>query len=95
MRWGQLKVREKGQTRIIFKFLWLPLKLQGQTRWLEMVAVKQWSNPFAYMTRWEDIAWVDDVKFVDADGKKQEIVYENITNREERTIEKGERIVNV
>jgi hypothetical protein len=73
MRWGQLKKREKGQTRIIIKFLWRPLTLQNQTRWLELAKVKQWSNMYADMLKWEDIEWADDAKFVDDEGKKQEV----------------------
>ncbi len=74
MKWGIIKNHNKGQTRIILKFLWLPLKLQNQTRWLEMGMVKQWRNPYTY--QWENIEWADDAKLVDCNGKKCESEYE-------------------
>lgn len=86
MRWGQLKIREKGQTRIVFKYLWLPLTLQGQTRWLELAKVKQWSNMYADITKWEDIEWADDAKLVDGDGKKHDVKYEGVIKKEERIV---------
>jgi hypothetical protein len=86
MRWGKLKNHKKGQTRVIIKFLWKPVTLQGQTRWLELAKVKQWSNMYADLLEWEDIEWADDAKFVDDEGKKQEIsiidetkYYNNVT----------------
>lgn len=84
MRWGQLKIRERGQTRIVFKFLWRPLKLQGQTRWLEMAKVKQWSDMYADIPKWEDIEWADDAHLVDGDGKKCDVQYDKIGKPIER-----------
>lgn len=82
MRWGKLKIREKGRIRIVFMFLWFPVKLQGQTRWLEMAKVKQWcdmSDP--YMIKWENIEWADNAELVDKQGKRHDAKYEGQFSR--------------
>ena len=44
MRWkSKRKVKPKeGDKRIIRTFLFFPLKLEGEWRWLEMATIEQW-----------------------------------------------------
>ena len=35
MKWTQPPTPKPGQARTVRRFLWLPLTLQGETRWLE------------------------------------------------------------
>ena len=58
MKWGKLKDYKYGTTRVVRVFLWFPVKIQGQARWLEYAHIKQWTD--AYATKWENIEWADD-----------------------------------
>ena len=70
MRWRSRQEPKLGQERTIKKFLWLPLTLHGETRWLE------WSNVVQVRTEsfevsdagiafpvdiWEYVRWDKDV----------------------------------
>ena len=39
MRWKNKK-HKAGDTEVITKFLWLPLSIKGETRWLENASYK-------------------------------------------------------
>ena len=39
MRWKN-KTYKVGDTKIVNKFLWLPLSINGETRWLERASYK-------------------------------------------------------
>lgn len=62
MRWKskQTKVPEIKDTRVVSRFLWLPLSLNGETRWLEWAEIIQeylndtCLNPEYY---WVDKEW--------------------------------------
>ncbi len=41
MKWTKKKKLEKGDKRTIRRFLFLPLKINEETRWLEMVNIEQ------------------------------------------------------
>lgn len=41
MRWHEKKIVELGDKREITKFLWFPLKINKETRWLEMTTIEQ------------------------------------------------------
>lgn len=57
-----------GDTRTITKFLWYPLTINGITRWLEVVKIKQWysgprhtSNRYVVgLCSWLDDSWIDE-----------------------------------
>lgn len=44
MRWMQPKPPKHGNIRFIKRFLWLPLTIQRETRWLEFVKIRQRYN---------------------------------------------------
>jgi len=60
----QLKARPKlGDTRIITKFLLLPMILNDEFRWLERATIKQrwgvwYPDEFGPEERWENVEWV-------------------------------------
>jgi len=41
MRWTDKKNPSNGETRDVVRFLWLPLKIGKETRWLERATIKQ------------------------------------------------------
>lgn len=42
MRWGTKQPEYKvGDVRFVRKFLWLPMTIDGETRWLETACIKQ------------------------------------------------------
>ncbi|RPI85144.1 MAG: hypothetical protein EHM34_02365 [Nitrosopumilales archaeon] len=51
-----------GSFRVVSKFLWQPVTIDGQTRWLERAKIKQickfYGEEFGY--RWENHEWIDD-----------------------------------
>ena len=55
MRWfeskGGIENPDVGETRHVRRFLWLPKKLQAETRWLEFAV---WSQEYTY-TRYHDV----------------------------------------
>lgn len=51
MKWTQPPAPKPGQTRIVRRFLWLPLNLQGETRWLERA---EWVERFKRFFRYDD-----------------------------------------
>ena len=56
MRW---KVNCKdGDTRIITKFLWFPVTIEGETRWLEMANIKQRFYLGDSWSTWYNKTWV-------------------------------------
>jgi hypothetical protein len=50
MRW---KTHYRGDTRIIKKFLILPLCINHEVRWFEWVEIKQWYDPY-YPKPWRN-----------------------------------------
>ena len=54
MRWI---VPVEGNTRKITKFLWLPVRAEGEVRWLEKATIEQYHNG----KRWKNIEFVDEV----------------------------------
>ena len=64
MRFGEIfKDGMLGNTRIITKFLWLPIEINFQTRWLETAKIKQLCKSSGINTEdgyyWENIEWID------------------------------------
>ncbi|MES9681768.1 hypothetical protein ABWK22_02385 [Gottfriedia acidiceleris] len=57
-----------GQRRVVRKFLWFPVKLSNETRWLEHANIEQvvrnidvggsmeWGN---YKKMWRNLAWAE------------------------------------
>ena len=56
MRWVDTRPKD-WSTRVVLRFLWLPLRLSHQCRWLEFAYVQE-----RYYARWD--TWVD-VAFVE------------------------------
>jgi hypothetical protein len=57
MRWQNPK---PGETRVIKKFLWLPVTLDDETRWLETAEIKQVYVAFYDGGNlWEDVCFND------------------------------------
>ena len=51
-----------GDYRIITKFLFLPVVIDNEVRWLEKVTIRQrYYEGFAY-SWWENLAWIDEEK---------------------------------
>ena len=57
MRWNIKGNNKHGDTRIIKKFLWLPVWIDNEIRWLERAVIEQEYR--AYMG-WENIMWCND-----------------------------------
>lgn len=88
MRFGLIsKNEQQGNKRVVQKFLWTPLTLDHQTRWLETVKIRQVCNlrqakvfegkittaePQFF---WDDLEWVDD-----DDGNSKTIRFKLISN---------------
>jgi len=67
MRWKR-SPKVDGQKRIISKFLFLPLTIDDETRWLERATIYQEYEECriisAYLvpSKWENVRWVNDTK---------------------------------
>jgi len=63
MRWAKLSNPNPGDTREIRRFLWLPLNLEDETRWLEYAVIVQkygtYYGPISGvpMGYWKDTWW--------------------------------------
>lgn len=62
MRWRDGQRLVDGETeRVVSRFLWLPKKIGGESRWLESVRIRQRyfsvSGSGYWMSGWDDIAW--------------------------------------
>jgi hypothetical protein len=55
MRWRRPK---RGDKRVRRKFLWFPLELDGETRWLERAS---WDEEYG-TTMWFPLRWVEEPK---------------------------------
>jgi len=55
MRWNKSTPRN-GQSRYISRFLIFPLKLNGETRWMERAEIRQVYRVGAYVT--DDNGWI-------------------------------------
>lgn len=60
MRWRRMSV-EVGTRRVVRAFLWRPLTINGETRWLEVAA---WVERFDFnygggFTEWTRLNWED------------------------------------
>lgn len=70
MRWKHKPSPKIGDTKIITKFLWLPLTLDGETRWLERVSIKVKLKIYLselsleWKGRWQPIHWIDEEPFI-------------------------------
>ena len=63
MRLGNLfKDSSLGSQRIIRKFLWFPVTIDFQTRWLEWARIRQMCKSLGeeYGYYWQDMEWIDD-----------------------------------
>lgn len=67
MRWNS-KIKpeiDRGQIRMITKFLLLPKNINGEIRWLETVSLAQEACPMHDPTtgsswiQWDDLYWID------------------------------------
>ncbi len=66
MRWNR-KVRPKdGDIKYVRRFLWFPLKLDGETRWLETTSIKlKWVSAYGYdgdYSSWKYVCWAENDK---------------------------------
>ena len=63
MRWGNKNkdVREY-ERHVITRFAWLPIRIKGETRWLEKCRIKAyfWFGPFSGRKYWEYEEFVDE-----------------------------------
>lgn len=62
MRWGPKPEPMVGDIRNRCTFLFLPKELGGQTRWLELAAIRQEWKPVIKWSGWDtyrDCEWVD------------------------------------
>jgi hypothetical protein len=66
MRWNKPSNIMIGQTRKVRKFLWIPVWLEDQVRWLEFAEIVQQRVEWAHVTDdgivvpepgWKDIHW--------------------------------------
>jgi hypothetical protein len=66
MRFGEIyNDSTLGSQRVVEKFLWFPVTIDYQTRWLEKVRIKQIciqaNKEFSVSGyKWENYAWVDE-----------------------------------
>lgn len=53
-----------GSLRVIEKFLWYPLTIEHQTRWLEKAKIRQVCRFYGedYGYKWENDGWIDNEK---------------------------------
>ena len=61
MRWKNKNILP-GDKRIIEKFLWFPIEIDGETRWLEKCKILQCvkrsgDDPYSFI--WMDMNWID------------------------------------
>lgn len=54
----RFKHHRYGETRIRTKFLWLPLKVDYETRWLERATFEERYS--TYYRCWQFVRWIDD-----------------------------------
>jgi hypothetical protein len=62
MKWQKEKTRPRNHTlQIISKFLWRPLCINNQTRWLEKCKIKRvfLESYFYPMGKWVNLRWID------------------------------------
>lgn len=62
MKFGEIyKDSMIGETRIIEKFLYAPVTIDSQTRWLEHVKIRQICKYYGedYGYHWENYEWID------------------------------------
>ncbi len=78
MRWPKEKHAEWGAIRKIEVFLIFPIKLKGESRWLEWAIILQTrkgSDFFGYLP-WENVAWANN------DPRFQELfIYKGVIQR--------------
>jgi len=58
MRWPTQRLNH-GNTRVVKKFLLLPKSISEETRWLEIVKIKQTFKCYYDGCFWEDTEWLD------------------------------------
>ena len=63
MRWTEKPRPKDDETRIIKRFLFLPLCIGNEYRWLETVTIKQWwcagSLEYGVQPEWNNSAWIN------------------------------------
>lgn len=66
MKWISGVKEKAGTTRIVTKFLYAPLKIRGESRWLEKATWKEEVNQYVYINtgersrrRWDKVCWID------------------------------------
>ena len=62
MRWKKEPLKKDGTRRTVTRFLFSPLLMRGETRWLERANIIQRYTISAYsgMAWWADWEWADD-----------------------------------
>jgi hypothetical protein len=50
---------ERGQKRIVRKFLWLPLEIDGEMRWLERATIEEQVQYFPTGWDWMPRRWIE------------------------------------
>lgn len=65
MRFKRKQYPTENQTRTYRKFLWLPLTVCDETRWLEFAWVREETRPVCdcvgvYGYEWRAVAWADE-----------------------------------
>lgn len=58
MRWNNKPDPRFNDKRIIKRFLWCPLRLEDETRWLEFASIHQeYLASWGGSSRWENMKW--------------------------------------
>lgn len=61
MRWSEKPIPKHSGTRVVTRFLWFPLTIKGETRWLEKVSYRQSYSGSCYNPGWDGMEWLDNV----------------------------------
>lgn len=62
MRWTEIELPKDGKTRIIKRFLFLPICIGNEYRWLEIATIKQFydiPSTNIFVGEWNNSAWID------------------------------------
>lgn len=68
MKFKLTPIPTSGSSRIIRKFLFLPLRIKREVRWLEFAHIKQirmdawFGSSRVHPAYWEDVEWIEDLK---------------------------------
>jgi hypothetical protein len=60
MRWNKKPTPEIGSERTISIFLWLPIMIEGETRWLEFAKIRQVYSTYTF--GWSNMEFIEECK---------------------------------